>query len=212
MVRRGTPGGKETRPSCFAFRSLPPLLFRTLTGYRLPISSGAVRIQCSPKKKTMTRKQRHTLIFLGLMVTSIITAVVAFANAPILKAFIIWFSSSLIFLLLYTLICWFDVPNHLRRRPARPADFEAARVGANTAEAINFLERSELIKSKVFGGILHKLYRAEQVYREGTWACEVEIASDRILAWEITYESVASPVLDLQERVGDGRFLVYLGE
>ncbi len=144
------------------------------------------------------------------MGASIVGAILAFANAPTLKSFIIWFSSSLILILVYWLICWLDVPKHLRRRPVRPVEFEVARIGVPTAMVTNFLEQSELIKSKNFGGILHQLYRAERISQEGKWACEIETASDQILAWEVTYESVGSPVLDLQERVGDGRFLVYL--
>ena len=159
----------------------------------------------------MTRKQHHTLIFLGLLATSTIIAISAFAGAPTLRSFIVWFCSFLILVLLYWLACWLDVPKQLRKRAARPVDFEVIRLGVLTAERINFLEHSEFIKSENFGGIFHNLYRAERAYPEGLWSCEVETASDRIIAWEVTYESNESPVLDLQERVGDGRFLVYLG-
>jgi hypothetical protein len=158
----------------------------------------------------MKRKERHTLIFVGLAVISILGAIFLFANAPTSTGFVIWFGSSLVLVLFYWLVCWLNVPRNLRSRPARPADFEVVGLGSITANTTKFLEQSKLIKKQTFGDVLHELYRVERVSGNGVWVCEVETASDRIVAWQVTYESVESPVIDLHERVGDGRFLVYL--
>ena len=158
----------------------------------------------------MERKQRHTLIFVGTTLGFLIVAGLTFTQELSVKIFLVWIASYFIFLLLYWLICWFAVPKKLRGRPERPREFEAVSIGSPTTDILPLIETSELTKSKIFSGIEHVLYRAERTHPNGTWICEFEIAADRIVARDIAYQSVESPVLDLSERVGDGRFLACL--
>ena len=158
----------------------------------------------------MQRKQRHTLVYVVTTLAFLVFAGFTFTQELNVEIFLTWIASYCAFVILYWLICRFDVPKQLRERPERPEEFDRVRLGSPTPEAINLIESSELTKSKIFSGIEHVLYRAEREYPSGKWICEIEIAGDQILALDFAYESVESPVLDLSERVGDGRFLVCL--
>ena len=162
------------------------------------------------KKKMMQRKQRHTLIFVGTSLAFLIIAGFTFTQALSVKNFLIWIASYLVFLLLYWLVCRLDVPKQLRKRPECPEEFDRVHLGLPTPEVIQLIESSEVTKREMFSGIEHVLYRAEREYPNGKWICEIEIAAGKILARDIAYESVASPILDLHGRIGDGRFLVSL--
>jgi hypothetical protein len=126
------------------------------------------------------------------------------------KNFLIWIVSYFVFLLFYWLLCRLDVPKQLRRRPDHPEEFDRVRLGLPTPESIQLIESSEVTKWEIFSGVEHVLYRAEREYPNGKWICEIEVAAGQVLARDIAYESVASPVIDLHGRIGDGRFLVSL--
>ncbi len=158
----------------------------------------------------MQRKQRHTLIYVGTTLAFLIIAGFTFTQELSVKNFLIWIASYFVFVLLYWLICWLDVPKQLRRRPERPEEFDRVRLGLPTLEAIQLIESAEVTKREKFSGIEHVLYRTEREYPNGKWICEIEIAGGQILARDIAYESIASPILDLHGRIGDGRFLVSL--
>jgi hypothetical protein len=158
----------------------------------------------------MQRKQRHTLIFVGTTLVFLIVAGFTFTQELGAKNFLIWIASYFVFLLLYGLICRLDVPKQLRQRPERPDEFDRVRLGSPTPETIRLIESSEVTKREMFSGIEHVLYRVEREFPNGKWICEIEIAGGQILARDIAYESVASPILDLHARIGDGRFLVSL--
>ncbi len=158
----------------------------------------------------MQRKQRHALIFVATTLAFLMVAGFTFTHELSVKIFITWLASYFVFLLLYRLLCWLDVPKQLRRRPERPEEFDGVRLGSPTPEAIHLIKSSELTKCKMFSGIEHVLYRAEREYPNGKWICEIEIVEDKILALDIAYESFGSPILDLSERAGDGQFLVCL--
>ena len=158
----------------------------------------------------MQRKQRHTLIFVSVTLTFLIVGGYIFTQELSVKNFLIWIASYFVFLLFYWLLCRLIVPKQLRRRPELPEEFEKIRLGLPTPGTLQLMESSEVTKREMFRGVEHVLYRTERVYPNGKWICEIEVAAGQILARDIAYESVASPILDLHGRIGDGRFLVSL--
>jgi hypothetical protein len=116
-----------------------------------------------------------------------------------------------VFLLLYSLVCWLEVPKRLRRTPDRPADFRNVRLGQITANAARFLGEAQILRDQMFGSVRHQLLQVERAYPEGTWRCEIEIADGRVLAMATAFESIESPVLDRGDQIGEGRFLVVPG-
>jgi hypothetical protein len=122
-------------------------------------------------------------------------------------AFFIGCGAYTAFLLLYSMLCWFDVPKELRKRPGKPSDFGVLQLGRITPEAARVIGDSPAIKDQVFESVRHQLILVEHNFREGTWRSYIEIADDRILAYSTSYESASSPVLDCGEQHGAGRFL-----
>ncbi len=127
------------------------------------------------------------------------------------KAFFIACGVYTVFLLLYSVACWLDVPKQLRRMPDKPADFNVVRLGPITASTARFLAEAQIIRDQTFSSKRHQLFRVDRVYPEGTWRFEIEVADDQVLAMATSYESIVSPVLDRGDQIGEGRFLVVPG-
>ena len=159
----------------------------------------------------MTRRQRHNRILVGITIAFFAIVGSFMLNEADIRIFLIACGGYAAFLLIYSLICWFDVPKQLRMRPDRPVEFKLPRLGPITPGVTRFLDSAEVAKDQVFGQLRHQLFRVVRTYPEGTWTCEVEVAGDRVLAWATSYESIASPVLDRGAQEGEGRFLVVPG-
>jgi hypothetical protein len=162
-------------------------------------------------KGAMTRRQRHNRVLIGI--TIVILAVGGYSILIVrdFRAFFIACGVYTLFLLLYSLVCWLEVPKQLRRMPDRPADFRVVRLGPITANAARFLGEAHVIRDQVFGSMRHQLFRVERIYPEGAWMCEIEVADDRVLAMATSYESIESPTLDRGDQIGEGRFLIVPG-
>ena len=159
----------------------------------------------------MTRRRRHNRVLVG--VTIILFAVCGYLMLipRDFRGFLTACVAYAVFLLLYSLVCWLEVPKLLRRTPDRPADFKVVRLGEITANAARLLGEAQIIRDQRFGGVRHQLFRVERAYLEGTWRCEIEVADDRVIAMATSYESIESSVLDRGDQIGEGRFLVVSG-
>jgi hypothetical protein len=155
----------------------------------------------------MTRRQIHqaivvagTLVFLACVTY----AVLVVRDLPV---FLTICGAYVGFLLIFSLVCWLNVPSALRRRPPMPGEFRALRLGPLSSKDEAVLSRASLIEDQTFGRKRHRLFKLEQPFPEGTWCCQVEEVSGEVVACSITFESVSSPVLDAGEQHGGGRFL-----
>jgi hypothetical protein len=159
----------------------------------------------------MTRRQRHNRVLVCVTIAFFVFAGVILVRDQDLRTFLIACGSYAAFLLVYSLICWFEVPKQLRGRPDMPAGYGALELGVIRPAVARLLEASEVTRDQVFGRFRHQLYCSERRFPEGVWRCEVEVSDNRVLAWATSFESVESPVLDRGKQEGEGRFLVVPG-
>ena len=159
----------------------------------------------------MTRRQRHNRVLSGITVIFLFVVGYTLLITRDFKAFLIGCGIYVVFLLIYSLTCWLEVPKNLRKIPDKPKDFRVVRLGEITESVVRLLDEAQIARDQVFGHLRHQLFRVERVFPEGIWSCEVEIAGERVLAFATAFESEASPVLDRGEQIGEGQFLVVLG-
>lgn len=115
------------------------------------------------------------------------------------------------FLMVMHVACWFNVPKHLRVRPAIPDEYQLLRVGPFTEETELLLSKATFLKEQMFHKKVHQLSQLERHFTEGVWRCQIEIASGAVIAFWITFKSSESVVLDKGSRVcGRGVFLTEL--
>lgn len=155
----------------------------------------------------MTRRQKHNRFLIG--VTIVLFAVCGYLMLipGDFKGCLAACGAYLVFLLLYALACWLEVPKQLRTPPDRPADFKVVRLGTISANAALVLNEAEVVKERAFGSKTHRLLRLERPCPEGTWTCEIEVADNRVLAMATSFESSVSPVMHRGDQIGSGRFL-----
>jgi hypothetical protein len=157
--------------------------------------------------ENMTRRQIHqtiamagTLVFLACLSYGVLVA----HSFPV---FLTICGAYVGFLLLLSLVCWLNVPSALRHRPTMPGEFRTLRLGPISSKGEAVLSRASLMEDQTFGRKRHRLFKLEQPFPEGTWCCRVEEVSGEVVAYAITFESASSPVLDVGEQHGGGRFL-----
>ncbi len=161
----------------------------------------------------MTRRQRHNRIL--ICITFVFFVALGYslliASDFDFRALFITCGAYALFVLLYSVVCWLDVPKKLRSIPDKPTDFKVLRLGSMTENVASFLSEAKVTRDQIYGEIRHQLLRVDRKYPEGIWSCEIEVADDCVLAFATFYESVESPVLDRSEQIGEGRFLVVPG-
>lgn len=157
----------------------------------------------------MTRRQRHNrfLICITFVFFVALGYSLLLARDFDFRALFITCGAYALFILLYSVACWLDVPKQLRGTPDKPTDFKLIRLGLMTGKVAGFLSEAKVTRDQIFGGTRHQLLRVDRKYPEGIWSCEIELADDCVLAFATFYESVESPVLDRSEQTGQGRFL-----
>lgn len=155
----------------------------------------------------MTLRQRHNRVLIGVTVVLFVVCGYLMLIPGDFKGCLAACGAYALFLLLFSLSCWLEVPKPLRRPPDRPADFKVLRLGPITARSALVLGEARVVKERAVGIRRHQLLRLERGCPEGTWRCEIEVADNRVLAVAISFESSVSPVMDRGDQIGHGRFL-----
>jgi len=127
------------------------------------------------------------------------------------KMFLVGCGMYAAFILIYSIICWAQVPKHLRRASSIPSDFKSLRLGEVSESISRLIDEGKIERDECIGSHHHQLYGLERQFTEGIWRCEIEVCDDRVLAYATRFESVASPVLDRWKQVGEGQFLAVPG-
>ncbi|MEY4482935.1 MAG: hypothetical protein RL693_387 [Verrucomicrobiota bacterium] len=115
--------------------------------------------------------------------------------------------SYIAFLVLYTLGSWFTIPKHRRVRPPMPLEYQQLKFGPISAEAEFLLSKAKFIKEDMHRNRVHKLYQLEKPAAEGLWRIDIEVVSDTVIAYRITFKSSDYIMMDEMKLHGEGRFL-----
>jgi len=122
-------------------------------------------------------------------------------------AFAILCGIYLLALLILPFIFRWDIPPEQRKRPEIPPEFRRIRPSPVTPEIAELLAGAEMMKEGAFRKRHHVLYRWKKSLPEGEWTGYAEVAEDKVVAWGMEFRSVISPLLDLGDWSGEGKFI-----
>jgi len=114
----------------------------------------------------------------------------------------------LLVLAILAVVCYRSVPIPLRTRPEPPPEYFEIRPGSVTPRGSALLAEAVILNDRCYCKQQHVLYRLKRCFPEGVWYCLAEEAAGEIVAWEMKFESAASPLLDRSRAAGEGRLIL----
>lgn len=157
-------------------------------------------------------RKRHQRIVWGLTIglfvaVACIPLVVERTLSSMFIAFVVICGGYLLALLILPFIFRRDIPPEQRTRPEIPPEFRRIRPSPVTPEIAELLAGAEMMKEGAFRKRRHVLYRWKKSQPEGEWTGYAEVAEGKVVAWGMEFESVISPLLDLGDSSGEGKFI-----
>lgn len=160
----------------------------------------------------MTRRKIHQTILFGITIAMFLVAMGFWIfKDRRTEVFAITAVAYLLTLGILTLVCRWNVPQDLRKRPERPPEFLQIHLGPVTPSVAGLLSAADVISVEEFRGEEHILRRLERSFPEGIWSFSAEESAGEIIAWAVDFRSEASPVLDFSESYGQGRLICLPG-
>jgi len=157
-------------------------------------------------------RKRHLSILWGLTIglfvaMACIPLVVQRTMSSMFIAFAILCGVYMVAMLILPFILRRGIPAGQRKRPEIPPEFRRSRPGPVTPEVAELLAGAAVVREGVFRKCRHVHYRWRKSLPEGEWTGHAEVAAGEIVAWGMEFRSVISPLLDLADSSGEGKFI-----
>ena len=124
------------------------------------------------------------------------------------KAFVITCLAYFSGLVLIQFLLYWNVPQSLRVRPPVPMEYHLLRrIGNLSPDVRRVIESGNVLKERQFGNKLHRLYRNETIFPNGSWIAWTEVVDQSVVAWTLEFKSNQSPVLNYGNGSGSGKFI-----